>query len=93
MGFPNLFKFVAAQNGQGEMAYRKQCYRMLGNAVCPPLIAALAGSALDAAGVKMDRDSISWTQQGLDVAIMLSSSALRPGPSLPLPAGCLFHQD
>jgi len=94
MGFPNSFKFVAAQNGQGEMAYRKQCYRMLGNAVCPPLIAALAGSALDAAGVKMDRDSIiSWTQQGLDVAIMLSSAALRPGPSLPLPAGCLFHQD
>lgn len=92
MGFPNDFQFVDIRQGQGNMAYRKQCYRMLGNAVCPPLIAALAGSVLDAAGVKMDRDSISWTwtQQGLDVAIKLSSAALRPGPTLSLPGGCLF---
>ena len=93
MGFPNEFKFIDARQGQGEMAYRKQCYRMLGNAVCPPLVAALAGSVLDAAGVKMDRDQISWTQRGLDVAIKLSAAALRPGPTLPLPAGCLFYQD
>ena len=92
MGFPNDFKFVDVRQGQGDMAYRKQCYRMLGNAVCPPLIAALAGSVLDAAGLKMGRDSITWTQQGLDVAISLSSSALRPGPALPLPAGCLFYR-
>jgi len=92
MGFPNSTKFVGARKDQGEMAYRKQCYRMVGNAVCPPLIAALAGSVLDAAGVKMSRDSITWTQQGLDVAVMLAKAALRPGPSLALPAGCLFYQ-
>lgn len=92
MGFPNDFQFVDVRQGQGDMAYRKQCYRMLGNAVCPPLIAALAGSVLDAAGVKMGRDSITLTQQGLDVAIKLSSAALRPGPTLSLPAGCLFFK-
>lgn len=91
MGFPNTTKFVDARQDQGEMAYRKQCYRMLGNSVCPPLIAALAGSVLDAAGVKMSRDSITWTQHGLNVAIMLSLASLRPGPRLSLPAGCLLH--
>jgi len=90
MGFPNTTKFVDARHDQGEMAYRKQCYRMLGNAVCPPLIAALAGSVLDAAGLKMSRNSITWTQQGLDVAVLLAKAALRPGSSVPLPAGCLF---
>ena len=92
MGFPNEFKFVDAKEAQGEMAYRKQCFRMLGNAVCPPLIASLAGSVLDAAVVANDMKTKTWTQQGLDVAIKLSQAALRPSSSLPLPAGCLFHQ-
>ena len=93
------FKFISARHDQGEMAYRKQCYRMLGNAVCPPLIAALAGSVLDAIGVQM-RDDVDaktkatakgcWTEKGRDVAIKLAYQSLRPDePSLQLPAGCL----
>jgi DNA (cytosine-5)-methyltransferase 1 len=97
MTFGNSFKFVSARHDQGEMAYRKQCYRMLGNAVCPPLIAALAGSVLDAIDVQM-RDDVGvktkakgcWTEIGRDVAIKLACQSLRPEPSLPLPAGCLI---
>lgn len=96
MGFPNSFKFADARQDQGEMAYRKQCYRMLGNAVCPPLITALAGSVLDAAGLKISGGSLQtndWTEQGREVAIMLACAALRPGGRLPLPAGCLFSSE
>lgn len=99
MAFGNSFKFISARHDQGEMAYRKQCYRMLGNAVCPPLIAALAGSVLDAIDVQM-RDDVDvktkakakgcWTEKGRDVAIKLACQSLRPEPSLPLPAGCLI---
>ncbi len=98
MAFGN-FKFVSARHDQGEMAYRKQCYRMLGNAVCPPLIAALAGSVLDAIDVQMSDDvdvktkaaaTSCWTEKGRDVAIQLACQSLRPELSLPLPAGCLI---
>ena len=101
MSFGNSFKFISARHDQGEMAYRKQCYRMLGNAVCPPLIAALAGSVLDAIDVQM-RDDVDvdiktkakakgcWTEKGRGVAIKLACQSLRPEQSLPLPAGCLI---
>ncbi|KAL7519512.1 hypothetical protein ACHAWX_004265 [Stephanocyclus meneghinianus] len=99
MGFPNSFSFcsirVAAK--QGEMAHRKEAYRMLGNAVCPPLIAALAGSVLDAARIELPlrqpQDRFvpcddNWIVKGRRTAVDLARAALRPSPA-PLPAGCI----
>jgi hypothetical protein len=87
MGFPNTFQFcpIRAEENQGEMAHRKEGYRMLGNAVCPPLIAALAGSILDAAGVDTSDD---WVRKGRRIAAELACAALRHTP-VALPAGCI----
>lgn len=94
MGFPNTYNFCDIRSGQGEMAHRKEGYRMVGNAVCPPLMAALAGSVLEVAGISMGEDSSSldanWTVKGRQVAVDLARAALRPEP-VPLPAGCLVH--
>ena len=91
MGFPNTFAFPGIRPGQGEMAHIKEGYRMIGNAVCPPLIAALAGRVLDVAGVEMQgRDDENWTLRGRRMAMDLASAALRPTP-VPLPMGCLIY--
>jgi hypothetical protein len=58
------------------MAYCKEQYRMFGNAVCPPLIAVLAGALLS--HVKPDLD---WTKIGLDTSVRLALAATRPIPS------------
>ena len=88
MGFPNSFVFcpIRTEQQQGEMAHRKEGYRMCGNAVCPPLIAALAGAVLDVAKVRVHNDN--WTVKGRQIAVSLACSALRPSPA-PLPAGCI----
>ena len=74
------------------MAKCKEGYRMIGNSVCPPLIAALSGAVLDAIGINMVKDTISpdktWTAKGLRAAVALASSALRASP-VPLSPGCL----
>jgi hypothetical protein len=85
---------------KGEMAHRKEGYRMCGNAVCPPLIACLAGSVLDAAGVELMRHSKddqkvsydNWIVKGLCVGVDLACAALRPSPA-PLPSGCIVWYD
>ena len=97
MGFPNTFNFADIRPEQGEMAHRKEGYRMIGNSVCPPLISALAGSVLDAAGVNMEKAILSsedknWTAKGRSVAVDLACSALKATP-VPLPAGCLVLYD
>jgi site-specific DNA-cytosine methylase len=92
MGFPNSYEFCPIRPGQGEMAHRKEGYRMIGNSVCPPLIASLAGSVLDTAGVNMGKDDDkNWTTKGRNVAVDLACSALRTSP-VPLPVGCLVLQ-
>ena len=93
MGFPNTFNFCEIRPGQGEMAHFKEGYRMIGNAVCPPIIAALAGRVLDLAGIgkgKNASDDANWTEKGRRVAIDLARAALRPSP-VQLPVGCLVH--
>lgn len=97
MGIPNSFKFCDIQQGQGEMAKCKEGYRMIGNSVCPPLIAALSGAVLDAIGVDMVNDTIpqaaeNWRAQGLRVAIDLAWRAFRASPSS-LPLGCLVFPE
>jgi hypothetical protein len=44
MGFPNSYEFLPPHELQTPMGYTKMNFRSIGNAVCPPLIAALAGS-------------------------------------------------
>eukprot|EP00579_Thalassiosira_antarctica_P018095 CAMPEP_0201942590 /NCGR_PEP_ID=MMETSP0903-20130614/49316_1 /ASSEMBLY_ACC=CAM_ASM_000552 /TAXON_ID=420261 /ORGANISM="Thalassiosira antarctica, Strain CCMP982" /LENGTH=458 /DNA_ID=CAMNT_0048485017 /DNA_START=270 /DNA_END=1646 /DNA_ORIENTATION=- len=92
MGFPNAFHFCDIRPDQGDMAHRKEGYRMIGNSVCPPLIAALAGRVLDVVGVEMGKDlsdDKNWTLKGYRVAVELSCAALRSSP-VSLPAGCLI---
>mmetsp|Transcript_16160 Transcript_16160/g.34114 ORF Transcript_16160/g.34114 Transcript_16160/m.34114 type:complete len:584 (-) Transcript_16160:47-1798(-) len=94
MGFPNTFKFCDIRTGQGDMAHRKEQYRMIGNAVCPPLIAALAGKILDAAGVHIRKGTyhVNWRVTGHHVAVELSCAALRSSP-VTLPVGCLISNN
>lgn len=48
MGFPHSYQLPPKDSPiQGDRAYLKEQYRMIGNAVCPPLIAALVGAILD----------------------------------------------
>ena len=72
------------------MAHIKEGYRMVGNSVCVPLIAAIAGSVLEAAGIEMDKKkNTSWTAKGHQVAIDLACASLCSSP-VNLPAGCLI---
>ena len=91
MGFPDHYRMIPQKEHQGDMAYRKQFYRMFGNAVCPPIIAALAGAVLDHCHLSSDgskADVIDWTEKGLEVAIALSMASTRSKP-VPQPMGCL----
>jgi DNA (cytosine-5)-methyltransferase 1 len=92
MGFPNSYQFLPPAEIQGDMAYRKQYYRMFGNAVCPPLIAALAGAVLDCChlSVQDDDGTIDWVRKGHDTAIQLAMAATRPSGPVRLPVGCLI---
>jgi DNA (cytosine-5)-methyltransferase 1 len=86
MGFPNTYTFLPPRSNQGAMAYRKEYYRMVGNAVCPPLIAALAGAVLAHCELGIDVD---FVQHGLDTAITLAMAATRRSTPARLPQGCL----
>lgn len=87
MGFPNSYDFLPPGEQQSPMAYRKMHYRMCGNAVCPPVIAALAGSILDCCDVPCSREE-GWLYAGRSVAIALALEATRDSPAM-LPRGCL----
>jgi len=94
MGFPNSYKLPPRPNDskQGDMAFCKEQYRMAGNAVCPPLMAALAGAVLDRVlSVLPPQDEAtspddtsnparsSWVEWGRHVAIKLAYQATRTG--------------
>lgn len=87
MGFPNSYRFLPQREHQGDMAYRKENYRMFGNAVCPPLIAILAGAVL--ASCDANNQTIDWGRRGQDVAFQLAQSCSRGDP-VDLPIGCLI---
>lgn len=96
MGFPNVYEFLPIRERQSPMAYRKENYRMIGNAVCPPLVAVLAGAVLDHCAVPplkpndKDEHHCDWVQQGRKVAVELAMSATRSEPVC-VPRGCLVH--
>jgi DNA (cytosine-5)-methyltransferase 1 len=76
MGFPETFILPKQKENQSYMAHVKEQYRMLGNAVCPPVIAALAGAILalcpDIAGYDYHGDWIEW---GRTCAVDIAMSA------------------
>ena len=68
------------------MAYRKENYRMFGNAVCPPLIAALAGAVL--AHCKLEnQEQVDWIRRGHDTSISIALACTRVKP-VDVPIGC-----
>ena len=61
-----------------ERSHRKRLYLMFGNAVCPPLIAVLAGAVLAEGMIdKSDRTNINWRSKGLEVAVSLSLESVK----------------
>ena len=84
MGFPCTFQLGRRNNNktQSEAAYLKAHYRMFGNAVCPPLVAALAGAVLGCIimGDNDDDDDndqeACWVAWGRETAVRLAKSAL-----------------
>jgi hypothetical protein len=90
MGFPNYYEFTPPYALQTPMGYRKMNFRSIGNAVCPPLIAALAGSVLDCCSEipPPHQGTRDWVKHGMIVAIALAKAATRP-PAL-VPRGCLL---
>ena len=94
MGFPSRdFRLLPPRPGQGDMAYRKEYYRMFGNAVCPPVIAALAGAVLEqilpSPPPSDNKDNhVDWIQKGLNTAVRLAMAATRPKGPAKVPIGC-----
>jgi DNA (cytosine-5)-methyltransferase 1 len=82
MGFSNTFRLADRRQEQGEMAHIKEQYRMFGNAVCPPLIAALAGAVLaHCPGIAGYQQHADWVEWGREMSIRLGYAAMIPTPS------------
>jgi DNA (cytosine-5)-methyltransferase 1 len=76
MGFPaTTFVFLKQSKNQGNMAFLKEQYRMFGNAVCPPIVAAIAGAVIGKC--RPDYEN-TWVVRGRTVAIRLALDALLP---------------
>ena len=90
-GVPNWFRLpplprketgADLDDGVRQRAYRKRLYLMFGNAVCPPVIAVLAGAVLAACpeesmtangdARKRKRGRTDWMRAGLEVAVSLA---------------------
>jgi len=79
MGFPHTFQLPQQRPLQGDMAHAKEQYRMLGNAVCPPVVAALAGAVLaHCPTVQLPPGGLvaeDWVDYGRATAIQLARAA------------------
>ena len=76
MGFPaNTFLFLKQSKNQGDMAFMKAQYRMFGNAVCPPVVAAIAGAVI---GRCRPEHENTWVERGRTVAVRLAIDATMP---------------
>jgi DNA (cytosine-5)-methyltransferase 1 len=76
MGFPvTTFSFPMQREGQGDMAFLKEQYRMFGNAVCPPLVAIISGAIL---GYCRPDHFHAWVIYGRHVASSIAVDALLP---------------
>jgi DNA (cytosine-5)-methyltransferase 1 len=85
MGFPSTYIIPPKiKEFQDDMARAKELYGMFGNAVCPPVIAALAGAVLDRCPAMAGYDRPSgddWIVWGRTVAIHLAWDATLLGPT------------
>lgn len=79
MGFPEGFEFGLRPPEKGVNSWLVSLYQMLGNAVCPPVIAALCGAIVahcqDFPGHDLSAD---WASAGRAAAIGLALRALPP---------------
>ena len=77
MGFPLYFHIPSQpKEGQGWKAHVKKQYLMFGNAVCPPLVAVLAGAVLgQSPDFVQNKDWILW---GLEVGVQLAIESVLP---------------
>jgi len=80
MGFPSSFRIPSKpKEGQGARAHLKTQYLMFGNAVCPPLIAALAGAVLAEANSNgFDRHNNDWRAKGLEFGVHIALDCVLP---------------
>jgi site-specific DNA-cytosine methylase len=75
MGFPNSYIIPSKTNvNQCRMAYTKELYRMFGNAVCPPVVAAIAGAVLGRCP-NVCKEHADWVEFGRSVAVQLAYDA------------------
>lgn len=84
MGFPASYRLAPKRiDIQGDMAYIKENYRMIGNAVCPPLVASLAGAVLGQLSSRKDAGESDgdneWVDFGRRIAVDLARQATRHG--------------
>jgi DNA (cytosine-5)-methyltransferase 1 len=80
MGFRNSFLLCGpSSSSQGFHTFIKEQYHMLGNAVCPPVIAVLAGAILaQCPGIAKPTEHSDWVEAGLFSAIDLALEAVAP---------------
>jgi DNA-cytosine methyltransferase len=64
------------QNRPAAMTQLKQQFSMIGNAVCPPLVSAIAGAILDRCpGIQLDGTQANWVDFGRVTAVRLAREA------------------
>lgn len=77
MGFPEAWELGSPEPDQCFNAWFKSRYRMLGNAVCPPVVAALGGAVLGMCpGIAGFYACPDWRDAGCTAAIRLAIEAL-----------------
>ena len=83
MGFPNSYILPPKANvHQSPIAYYKEWYEMFGNAVCPPVIAAITGAILDRCPNHVRQAQSDWIEFGRTTAVRLAYDAILPSPKV-----------
>jgi DNA (cytosine-5)-methyltransferase 1 len=80
MGFPSTFILPSKTDpNQCSMAWNKEWYQMFGNAVCPPIIVAIAGAILHrCTNLTQYNERGDWVEWGRTVAVQLAYAAVLP---------------
>ena len=77
MGFPESFQLGGKSLDAQFVNIKKKCYRKLGNAVCPPMVAVIAGSTLaHCSDIPGHGDVQDWVATGRSAAVRLACSAI-----------------
>ena len=80
-GFPaESLVLGGPEPGQGFNAWFKSCYRMLGNAICPPVVAAIGGAVMAQLQLKSTAEPLHgcWNSAGRAAALGLALQAVTP---------------